>query len=217
MGFPAPISCHAWTQAATQFIYNSQQSSLIRTSICIFSKVHLHSQGFLFLFMLNSHTAKQSISRCALMSQSPWTQSQQSEPGAAVKIIFPGAFQLLHSLWIHWWESEAMPHLNSYPKFNFFFFNICLVWSTCQLYLTGGMYAVMEGELGVTWTCNLFAGLTQCLGTKFPYYVVVPYYVPFKLQRKAYWYTNGPDWNSTALRPRVALLTHVLPKLLVCR
>lgn len=61
MGLPAPISCHAWTQAATQFIYNSHKSSLIRKAICIFCKVHLHSQGFLFLFMLNSHTAKKSI------------------------------------------------------------------------------------------------------------------------------------------------------------
>lgn len=60
-GLPAPISCHAWTQAATQSIYNSQQSSLIRKAICIFCKVHLHSQGFLFLFMLNPRTAKQSI------------------------------------------------------------------------------------------------------------------------------------------------------------
>lgn len=41
------------------FCFNSQQSSLIK-AICIFCKVHIHSQGFLFLFMLNSHTAKQS-------------------------------------------------------------------------------------------------------------------------------------------------------------
>lgn len=60
-GLPVPISCHAWIEAATQFIYNSQQGSLIRKAICIFCEVHLHSQGFLFLFMLNSHTAKQSI------------------------------------------------------------------------------------------------------------------------------------------------------------
>lgn len=42
-----------------RFCFNSQQSSLIK-AICIFCKVHLHSQGFLFLFMLNSHTGKQS-------------------------------------------------------------------------------------------------------------------------------------------------------------
>lgn len=100
----------------------------------IHSKVHWSERPFAFsprftfilkascFYLCWTHTQPSSlISRCALMSQSPWTQSQQSEPGAAVKIIFPGAFQLLHSLWIHWWESEVMPHPNSYPKFNFFF------------------------------------------------------------------------------------------------
>jgi len=61
MALPAPISCRLQTKTPTQFCSNSQQSSAIRKATCIFCRVHLHSPGFLFLFMLSSHMAKQSI------------------------------------------------------------------------------------------------------------------------------------------------------------
>lgn len=137
------------------FCLNSQQSLLIK-AICIFCKVHLHSQGFLFLFMLNSHTAKQSTLGVLSCHRLLAHKVNYLEFGLAGRLSFlehsscSAVFEFIGGnpkkclIWI------VIPNCN----FLKFIYSIFAWLSTCHLYLTGGMYAIMEGELGVTYPCN---------------------------------------------------------------
>lgn len=161
VGLTAPISRHLWTQAPARFCFNSQQSSTIRKAICIFCKVHLHSQGLLVLLMLNLHPAKQFI--LGVLSCHSLLVCKVSNPSLVLQLDYlswsiPVAPQILDS----WWESKEM-HLKSYPNCSFYLFSIPRL-STCHLYFTCGIYAVMEGDWGLlTCVINFLAGHNACI------------------------------------------------------